>query len=57
VIDRNQLPNGAFEFVMIASARAKQLLQGCLPKVADEGKPVTVAQQEVITGAVEKVEG
>jgi DNA-directed RNA polymerase subunit K/omega len=55
VIDRSQLPN-AFEFVTVASARARQLLQGCVPKVAVEGKIINIAQHEVASGAVEKVE-
>jgi DNA-directed RNA polymerase subunit K/omega len=56
MIDRSQLPN-AFEFVTIASARAKQLMNGCVPKIEpDEDKLVKVAQREVATGAVAKVE-
>jgi DNA-directed RNA polymerase omega subunit len=56
MIDRSKLPN-SFEFVVTASARARQLLAGSTPRVATgEHKKVTVAQQEVITKAVEKIE-
>jgi len=57
MIDRTKLPN-SFEFVVTAGARARQLLAGSTPRV-DVGahKKTTVAQQEVITKAVEKIEG
>ena len=43
-----------FEFVVIASARAKQLLAGALPR--EEGtKKVTIAQREVLRRKVEKI--
>ena len=46
-----------FEFVVTAGARARQLLNGSLPKieVADH-KKTTVAREEVKTRLVEKVE-
>ncbi len=56
MIDRSKLSN-SFEFVVTAGARARQLLNGCTPRVdAGAHKKTTVAQQEVITKAVEKVE-
>ena len=56
MIDRSKLSN-SFEFVVMAGARARQLLGGSTPRVtAGEHKKTTVAQQEVITKAVEKVE-
>ena len=56
MIDRTKLPN-SFEFVVTAGARARQLLAGSTPRVdAGSHKKTTVAQQEVITRAVEKVE-
>jgi DNA-directed RNA polymerase subunit K/omega len=56
MIDRSRLVN-SFEFVVTAGARARQLLAGSTPRVAAEGrKKTTVAQQEVMTGVVEKVE-
>jgi len=46
-----------FEFVVTAGARARQLLAGSTPRVAvGQHKSVTVAQQEVITKQVEKLE-
>ena len=44
-----------FEFVVIASQRARQLLAGALPREAGE-KKVTIAQREVLKGKVEKVD-
>lgn len=49
-------PNNSFEFVTIAAARARQLLQGCLPKVEGSAKPARRALQEVVAGEVTKVE-
>ena len=43
-----------FEFVVVASARARQLLAGALPR--EEGtKKVTIAQREVLRRKVEKL--
>jgi DNA-directed RNA polymerase subunit K/omega len=56
MIDRSKLPN-SFEFVVTAGARARQLLAGSVPRVTvGEHKKTTVAQQEIISGAVEKLE-
>jgi DNA-directed RNA polymerase subunit K/omega len=56
MIDRSKLPN-AFEFVVTAGARARQLLAGSTPRVAaGTRKKTTVAQEEVATRAVEKVD-
>ena len=56
MIDRSKLSN-SFEFVVTAGARARQLLAGSAPRVAaGEHKKTTVAQQEVMTKAVEKIE-
>ena len=49
-------PKNSFEFVTIASARARQLLQGCVPKVEGSPKPARRALQEVVNGAVARVE-
>jgi DNA-directed RNA polymerase subunit K/omega len=45
-----------FEFVVIASARARQLLKGAEPREAGE-KKVTIAQREVLRRKVVKIEG
>ena len=56
MIDRSKLAN-SFEFVVTAGARARQLLAGSTPRVAAaDHKKTTLAQQEVFTKAVEKIE-
>jgi DNA-directed RNA polymerase subunit K/omega len=56
VAQRTEQKN-AFEFVTVASARARQLLNGCTPKVeARTPKKARVAMKEVRTGAVRKDE-
>jgi len=55
VVDRTKVPN-AFEFVIVAGARARQLLRGCTPKTSGSDKLVRLAQKEVREGKVEKVE-
>ncbi len=53
MIDRSKLSN-SFEFVVTAGARARQLLNGATPRVdVGDHKKTTVAQTEVVTGAVE----
>jgi DNA-directed RNA polymerase subunit K/omega len=47
-------PKNSFEFVTVASARAKQLLGGCLPKVDGSPKPARRAVQEVQKGVVSR---
>jgi DNA-directed RNA polymerase subunit K/omega len=44
-----------FEFVVIASQRARQLLAGALPREGGE-KKVTIAQREVLKRKVEKID-
>jgi DNA-directed RNA polymerase subunit K/omega len=68
VIDRSR--TNAFEFVVVAGARAKQLMRGCTPRTTlrqAQGRPeqgrratgsdkvVTLAQKEVREGKVERV--
>ena len=56
MIDRSKLSN-SFEFVVTAGARARQLLAGSTARVATgDHKKTTIAQQEVATKVVEKVE-
>ncbi len=56
MIDRSKLPN-SFEFVVMAGARARQLLAGSTPRVeVGEHKKTTVAQREVMTKAVERLQ-
>jgi DNA-directed RNA polymerase omega subunit len=44
-----------FEFVVIASQRARQLMAGSLPRETGE-KKVTIAQREVLKRKVEKID-
>ena len=44
-----------FEFVLVAGARARQLLRGCTPRTLGSDKPVRLAQQEVREGKIAKV--
>jgi DNA-directed RNA polymerase subunit K/omega len=56
MIDRSKLTN-TFEFVVTAGARARQLMNGCTPRIAaGDHKKTTVAQQEVISRVVQKIE-
>lgn len=42
----------AFEFVVVASQRAAQLMRGCTPRVAPHSKAEVTAQREVAAGKV-----
>ena len=53
--NRHEAP-GRFEFVVVAGARARQLMQGCAPKTTGSEKVVKLAQKEVKEGKVEKVQ-
>ncbi len=55
MIDRSR--QNAFEFVIVAGARAKQLLRGCTPRTATTGtdKLIKIAQREVREGKIEKI--
>jgi hypothetical protein len=43
---------GAFEFVVLATLRAAQLMRGCLPRVDGTHRPTITAQWEVAEGKV-----
>jgi DNA-directed RNA polymerase subunit K/omega len=53
--DRNET-GGKFEFVVVAGARARQLLDGCTPRTTGSEKLVKLAQKEVKEGKVEKLQ-
>ena len=56
MIDRSKLPN-TFEFVVTAGARARQLMAGSIARVpVGDHKKTTIAKEEVVTKAVEKLE-
>jgi DNA-directed RNA polymerase subunit K/omega len=52
--ERKHTPN-KFEFVVVAGARAKQLLRGCTPRTSGNEKLVKLAQKEVREGKVERI--
>lgn len=52
--DRTSVAN-KFEFVVMAGARAKQLLQGCTPRTTGPDKVIKLAQKEVREGKVERL--
>jgi DNA-directed RNA polymerase subunit K/omega len=54
VIDRSR--TNAFEFVVLAGERAKQLMRGCTPRTTGSDKIVKLAQKEVREGKVEKLQ-
>ena len=45
----------AFEFVIVSSLRAAQLMRGCVPRVAAGDKRIVIAQREVAEGMVSRV--
>ncbi len=45
-----------FEYVVVAGARARQLLKGCTPKVEAQHKPARTAMKEVKQRKIEKVD-
>ena len=56
MIDKSKLSN-SFEFVVTAGARARQLMAGSIARVPiGEHKKTTIAKEEVMTKAVEKIE-
>jgi DNA-directed RNA polymerase subunit K/omega len=54
-VDRSRIAN-PFEFVNVAGARARQLLNGSLPRVEGPGKPAGTATREVAEGHVQKID-
>ena len=43
---------GTFEFIIVSSLRAAQLMRGCTPRIESTHKRIVVAQQEVASGLV-----
>jgi DNA-directed RNA polymerase subunit K/omega len=42
----------AFEFVVVSTLRAQQLMKGCIPRLDGEHKAITMAQMEVSSGKI-----
>jgi DNA-directed RNA polymerase subunit K/omega len=55
-VTEKPVTSNAFEFVVVAGARAHQLLRGCTPKTAGSDKPARLAQKEVKEGLIEKLQ-
>jgi DNA-directed RNA polymerase subunit K/omega len=55
-VNEKPVSENAFEFVVVAGARAHQLLRGCTPKITGSEKPARLAQKEVKEGLVRKLE-
>ena len=53
MVHRTDAPN-AFEFVIVAGARTRQLLRGCAPRTGGSDKLVRLALKEVREGKVTK---
>jgi DNA-directed RNA polymerase subunit K/omega len=51
-LDKN---HNAFEFVIVSSLRAAQLMRGCTPRVAASPKVTVTARREVQAGQVNQV--
>ena len=47
---------GAFEFVVLSTLRAAQLMRGCRPRVEGDHKATILAQCEIAEGKVKAVE-
>jgi DNA-directed RNA polymerase subunit K/omega len=45
----------AFEFVIVSSLRAAQLMRGCVPRVPAGDKRIVIAQREVAQGLVSRI--
>lgn len=45
----------AFEFAVVSSLRAAQLMRGCTPQIASTHKVIITAQLEVAAGKVVKL--
>ena len=44
-----------FEYVVVAGARARQLLKGCTPRVDPQIKPARTAMKEVKQRKIERI--
>jgi DNA-directed RNA polymerase subunit K/omega len=53
---RRPLDIGRFEFVVLSALRAAQLLRGCPPRIDVEHKVTTIAQLEISSGVVARLD-
>ena len=54
-MSQNVAVKNKFELVVMAGARARQLLRGCTPRTAGPVKPARLAALEIRQGHVRKV--
>lgn len=54
-VEKSEVKN-KFELVVLAGARARQLLRGCTPRTEGSMKPARLAALEIKQGHVRKVE-
>lgn len=52
---RRPISMNAYEFVVVSSLRAAQLMRGCIPRVESDHKTIMTAQMEVAAGKVAKL--
>lgn len=48
--------SNAFEFVVVASLRVRQLVAGCTPRVPGHNKMTVLAREEVLAGKITKLD-
>jgi DNA-directed RNA polymerase subunit K/omega len=53
--DKKEVKN-PFEFVILAGARARQLLRGCTPRTEGSDKPARLAALEIKQGHVRRLQ-
>ena len=53
--DKKEVKN-AFELVVLAGARARQLLRGCTPRTEGSDKPARLAALEIKQGHVRRLQ-
>jgi DNA-directed RNA polymerase subunit K/omega len=54
MVEKPEVKN-AFELVVLAGARARQLMRGCTPRTGGSEKPARLAALEIKQGHVRKV--
>lgn len=54
-VEKSEVKN-KFELVVLAGARARQLMRGCTPRTDGSEKPARLAALEIKQGHVRKVE-
>lgn len=45
---------GTFEFIVLSSLRAAQLMRGCTPRISAPNKRMVIAQLEIAAGEIRR---